>query len=130
MLYNDMTKRYVMWMHVDEADYELARCGVATSTRAGGPFTYRGSFRPHGHMCRDFTVFKARPFLAQENMQALLPVFGCSASVFRINAGQHEVISGGSLSSCFYRSRGCLPDVCSNSSRHKTVKCSFPVHCQ
>ncbi|KAK9915194.1 hypothetical protein WJX75_005945 [Coccomyxa subellipsoidea] len=58
VLYNDMTKRYVMWMHIDEADYDLARCGVATAVKAGGPFTYRGSFRPHGHMCRDFTVFK------------------------------------------------------------------------
>ena len=60
VLYNDMTKRFVMWMHIDEADYELARCGVATAVKAGGPFTYRGSFRPHGHMCRDFTVFKVR----------------------------------------------------------------------
>ncbi|BDA43720.1 hypothetical protein COCOBI_04-7350 [Coccomyxa sp. Obi] len=58
VLYNDMTKRYVMWMHLDEADYELARCGTATATAPQGPFTYRGSFRPHGHMCRDFTVFK------------------------------------------------------------------------
>ncbi|EIE19343.1 Arabinanase/levansucrase/invertase, partial [Coccomyxa subellipsoidea C-169] len=64
VLYNDMTKRYVMWMHVDEADYELARCGVATSTRAGGPFTYRGSFRPHGHMCRDFTDDDGSAYIA------------------------------------------------------------------
>ncbi len=65
MLYNDVTKRYVMWMHLDEADYELARCGTATAVAPQGPFTYRGSFRPHGHMCRDFTVFKARLSLPQ-----------------------------------------------------------------
>lgn len=23
-----------------------------------GPFIYMHSFRPHGHMCRDFTIFK------------------------------------------------------------------------
>jgi hypothetical protein len=47
-----------MWIHVDEADYLLARCGVATAARPQGPFTYQGSFRPHGQMCRDMTVFQ------------------------------------------------------------------------
>ena len=60
VLYNDASARFVMWMHVDEADYELARMGVATSAHPEGPFAYHGSFRPHGQMARDFTLFKAR----------------------------------------------------------------------
>lgn len=33
VLYNEATRAFVMWVHVDEADYELARMGVATSAR-------------------------------------------------------------------------------------------------
>ena len=31
VLYNEPTQRFVMWMHIDTGDYELARCGMATS---------------------------------------------------------------------------------------------------
>jgi hypothetical protein len=60
VLYNEPSARFVMWMHIDEADYELARMGVASSAHPEGPFAYHGSFRPHGQMARDFTLFKAR----------------------------------------------------------------------
>lgn len=49
-----------MWVHVDDANYETARVGVATAPRATGPFTYRGGFRPHGQQARDLTLFQAR----------------------------------------------------------------------
>ena len=32
MLYNNATRTFVMWCHVDEADYELARVGIAVSS--------------------------------------------------------------------------------------------------
>lgn len=54
--YNARTATFVMWLHVDGADYRRARCGVATSARPEGPFAYRGSFWPHGQMARDLTV--------------------------------------------------------------------------
>ncbi|KAL7549081.1 hypothetical protein ACHAWF_012352 [Thalassiosira exigua] len=57
VVYNNATGKYVMWLHVDSADYRRARCGVATSDRPEGPFAYRGSFRPDGEMARDLTVF-------------------------------------------------------------------------
>ncbi len=60
VLFNDGTRRFVMWMHIDEADYKLAHCGVASAAAPQGPYSYHGSFRPHGHMCRDFTLFKVR----------------------------------------------------------------------
>jgi len=46
VVYNRATKEFVMWMHVDSADYSAARCGVAVSDKATGPFRYLGSFRP------------------------------------------------------------------------------------
>ena len=36
VLYNEPTQRFVMWMHIDTGDYELARCGMAVSPSATG----------------------------------------------------------------------------------------------
>lgn len=58
MLYNERLKSFVMWMHVDDAGYDLARVGVAVSSSPTGPFKFLRSFRPHGQQSRDFTVFK------------------------------------------------------------------------
>ena len=57
VLFNARTSKFVMWMHIDTADYELAHLGVAVSDHPLGPFKYLGSFRPHGQQSRDFTVF-------------------------------------------------------------------------
>ena len=58
VVYNEKTNKFVMWMHVDSMDYQLAKCGVATSDHPDGPFDYISSFRPdNGQMCRDMTVF-------------------------------------------------------------------------
>lgn len=47
VIYNRATKEFVMWMHVDSADYSAARCGVAVSDKPTGPFRYLESFRPN-----------------------------------------------------------------------------------
>ena len=57
VIYNANTGKFVMWLHIDTMDYQLAYCGVATSDSPEGPFTYLGSFRPGGQMARDLTVF-------------------------------------------------------------------------
>ncbi len=58
VIYNDKTKKYVMWLHVDSEDYSFARAGVAMSDNPTGPFAYIGSVRPYGQMSRDMTLFK------------------------------------------------------------------------
>ena len=58
VVYNEKTKKYVMWMHIDTDDYLYARAGVAVSDRPQGPYTYLGSIRPNGQMSRDQTLFK------------------------------------------------------------------------
>jgi len=73
VIYNKTTKQFVMWMHIDGANYAAARSGVAVSDRPAGPFRYLGSFRPDAgvwpenvtdadkipgksnHLARDFT---------------------------------------------------------------------------
>ena len=47
VIYNATTKKFVMWLHQDSADYAAARSGVAVSDRPTGPFKYLGSFRPN-----------------------------------------------------------------------------------
>lgn len=70
--FNKKTKTYVMYFHLDDARYKLARVGVATSKKPEGPFTYRESFRPLEKESRDigqfidddgtaYLVFESRP---------------------------------------------------------------------
>ncbi|KAJ1399651.1 Glycosyl hydrolase, five-bladed beta-propellor domain superfamily [Sesbania bispinosa] len=58
VIYNEKTRKYVMWMHVDDANYTKAAVGVAFSDTPDGPFKYLGSQRPHGYESRDKTIFK------------------------------------------------------------------------
>lgn len=57
VVYNSLTNKFVMWLHVDSMDYKRARSGVAESDSPTGPFTYIQSFRPNDQMARDMTVF-------------------------------------------------------------------------
>ncbi|GMH24050.1 hypothetical protein Nepgr_025893 [Nepenthes gracilis] len=58
VIYNENTRKYVMWMHVDSANYTKASVGVAVSDSPTGPFNYLHSKRPHGCDSRDMTVFQ------------------------------------------------------------------------
>lgn len=58
VIYNELTKKYVMWMHYENGiHYGDARCAVAISDTIDGDYTYLGSFNPIGNMSRDCTVF-------------------------------------------------------------------------
>lgn len=72
VVYNQATGKFVMWAHVESADYSKAMAGVAVADSPTGPFTYLGSFRPNDAMSRDQTVFvdddgKAYQFASSEN---------------------------------------------------------------
>ncbi|WP_336788620.1 S-layer homology domain-containing protein [Paenibacillus sp. MMO-177] len=79
VIYNDETKKYVMWAHIDgdkdpynnNANYGKAQAGVAISDSPTGPFVYQRSYRmdqaPAGEidyqpgnpgMARDMNLFK------------------------------------------------------------------------
>lgn len=61
VVYNAKTGKYVMWLHIDDrATYLTARVGVAVADSPGGPYTYRGSFRPLERQSRDMTLFQDR----------------------------------------------------------------------
>lgn len=47
VIYNARTKKFVMWLHQDTANYAAARAGVAVSDSPTGTFKYIESFRPN-----------------------------------------------------------------------------------
>jgi hypothetical protein len=71
--YNAGTKKYVMYFHLDNRSYKIAKVGIAIADKPEGPFNYVNSFRPLGHESRDigqfidddgkaYLVFEDRPF--------------------------------------------------------------------
>lgn len=58
IIYNELTSTYVMYIHIDDADYSDARVGIATCSSLTGKYTYKGGFRPLGYESRDIGLFK------------------------------------------------------------------------
>jgi hypothetical protein len=46
VIYNPHTKKYVMWMHLEQRGYHFARAGIAVSDQPAGPFTFITHMRP------------------------------------------------------------------------------------
>jgi hypothetical protein len=46
VMYNAATRKFVMWMHLDDRLYSVASAGVATADGPVGPFHFLRSFRP------------------------------------------------------------------------------------
>ncbi len=58
VIYNEKTRKFVMWLHVDSDDYNYACAGVAVSDSPTGEFKYLGAMHPNGQISRDMTLFK------------------------------------------------------------------------
>lgn len=58
VIYNEKTKKFVMWAHIDSADYTFAAAGIAVSDGPTGPFKFVEAKQPNRQDCRDMTVFK------------------------------------------------------------------------
>jgi len=55
--YNKLTKKYVMYFHLDTHNYQYARVGIAVSDKPDGNYTFVKSFRPLDHVSRDIGQF-------------------------------------------------------------------------
>jgi beta-galactosidase len=58
VVYNALTRKYVMFLHLDTDDYQYARVGVAISDEPAGHYRFLGSMAPNQSESRDMTVFK------------------------------------------------------------------------
>lgn len=67
------TRKFVMYMHLDDAGYKYAGVGVATCDKVDGEYKFVRNFRPLGHESRDigqfvdddgsaYLIFEDRPF--------------------------------------------------------------------
>ena len=72
VFYNAHTKTFVMYMHLDDPSYKLARVAIAVSKKVDGNYTYIKSFRPLDQESRDigqfidddgsaYLIFESRP---------------------------------------------------------------------
>lgn len=58
VIYHAKTRKFVMWMHMDSADYQLASAGIAIADHPEGPFKLLTVKRPNDQELRDMTVYQ------------------------------------------------------------------------
>jgi len=58
VIYNDTSKKFVMWLHWEGQSYATAEAGVFSSDTVDGAYTQVRHFRPNDRMSRDDTLFK------------------------------------------------------------------------
>jgi len=79
VVYNDTTKKFVMWLHWEGENYATAEAGVFTSDTVDGDYTQVRHFRPNDRMSRDDTLFKDDDgkayFLSASNENADLSLY-------------------------------------------------------
>lgn len=79
VIYNDSTRKYVLYMHIDSSNYGEAKVGVATGDSVCGKYTYQGSFQPLGFQSRDLGLFKdddgTAYLLTEDVSRSLLPAY-------------------------------------------------------
>ncbi|MGH8023818.1 MAG: glycoside hydrolase family 43 protein [Limisphaerales bacterium] len=46
VIYNSRTRKFVMWMHLDEDGYQFSRAGIAISDTPAGPYKFLKAIRP------------------------------------------------------------------------------------
>jgi len=72
LFHNPRTGKFVLYFHLDDGHYKLARVGIAVSERIDGNYTYVKSFRPLDQESRDigqfidddgsaYLIFESRP---------------------------------------------------------------------
>ena len=58
VIYNEKNDHFVLWMHIDRADYTYAGVGIAISKTPVGPFVLKTVKIPNRQDARDMTIFK------------------------------------------------------------------------
>lgn len=58
VIYNESTKKYVLYMHVEDSAYKEAKVGVAVGDTVCGKYEYLGSFQPMDNQSRDMGLYQ------------------------------------------------------------------------
>jgi hypothetical protein len=82
VIYNQSTKKYVMWLHWEGKSYATSEAGVFTSGEVDGDYEQVRHFQPNKRMSRDDTLFKDDDgkayFLSASNNNADLSLYELS----------------------------------------------------
>jgi hypothetical protein len=58
VIYNNATKKYVMYFHLDSAQFKMSMVGVATCDTVAGSYQYVRGFQPDGQRSYDMGLFQ------------------------------------------------------------------------
>lgn len=99
VIYNDKTKKYVMWVHRESKDsYKQAECAVLISDKVDGNYVWLKSFRPNNNMSRDCALFKdddgSAYFISAANENADLKVYKLNDDYTDIEAEVTTLFAG------------------------------------
>jgi hypothetical protein len=75
VIYNSSTRKYVMYLHIDDSSYGEAKVGVATGDSVCGTYNYLGSWRPLGFQSRDIGLYQdddGKAYLLTEDVSLAL----------------------------------------------------------
>lgn len=75
VIYNSSTKKYVLYLHIDDSSYGEAKVGVATGDSVCGKYTYISSWRPLGFQSRDIGLYQdtdGKAYLLTEDVSLVL----------------------------------------------------------
>jgi hypothetical protein len=87
VIYNQSTRQYVMYLHVDTKGHTATRVGVATSPTVCGRYDYLGSTQPLGKKSLDITLFQdddGAAYLLSESRTDGLRMYRLSADYLRV----------------------------------------------
>jgi hypothetical protein len=65
VIYNPHTKKFVMWMHLEQNGYRYSRAGIAVSDTPSGQFTFLKAIRPVANT-NDFVALNPDPTLERQ----------------------------------------------------------------
>ncbi|KAE9978210.1 hypothetical protein BLS_000802 [Venturia inaequalis] len=89
VIYNESTKKYVLYMHVEDSGYKEAKVGVAVGDTVCGKYEYLGSYRPMDNQSRDMGLYQdddGTGYLLSEDRPHGLHIYKLSSDYLKVES--------------------------------------------
>ncbi len=129
VIYNASTATYVMWMHIDDTNYDQREAGVATSSTVCGSYSYRGASKPLGYDSLDDNLFldgTTAYFMSEDRTDARLHIYQLNSSYTAAtslvaNLNQYEAPAMAKVGSRYYLFGSHLTGWSTNDNQYTTA---------
>ena len=129
VIYDASTSTYVMWMHIDDTNYDQRRAGVATSSSICGTYAYQGSSKPLGYDSLDDNLFldgATGYFMSEDRTDAKLHVYLLNSSFTAVTSlvatlNQYEAPAMVKVGSTYYMFGSHLTGWSTNDNQYATA---------